>query len=613
MSKFIDNVETFDFTTDQYYSEKIDGLLKRFPKYEKDDRFRTVLPDRIIKTADDFISMKFCTRGRVPIHVIYNRRDFNLIGVCVETIMYLLDDASCHFHSSFVPDLKVRKVVLGIQDTPLATHETLNYTKQSICSAISTLSLGYMPEKKNEWCDAIVLLIGMTSQAVRFHNMNNQIRIGMNITSNVNRFELSNILLATQNRWNKISKAIRKREFPYVFSYYMNSGMYITGSVTEFFAKCNVSLINDKEKTKREKLKRKICKWNGPLGKRRRKREVERRRIFLIQRIKRLEAAKRNQIMKSDNKYSERMHGFWYGSADTLNYNVESVKCLLRPTQRVRANIYLISAISHLDRLKDVLQIQGTFASMLLEVINIWNEGGLLLVSRGTSLISERRGSSLDAPGSYLWFRRPRPYPSLRAARHGSIANCMYPLFTPAGFYMFAKRQKLKVEKMKLIEVCGTSHSEFNSVSTSMKGLFFYQFGISKEEKDPTNMEWNQGPITSLKLGWGRISRAFGATCDYPLQVITLRSRLHAQHSSAGAGYFGISYVFRTLQHKSLRDVNSAKTGNSLFRTDDNSRVNHFVDSMHSFSLMRKDCCFDISENEVLNFTDANWNALNIY
>ncbi|KAK1358032.1 hypothetical protein POM88_051288 [Heracleum sosnowskyi] len=219
MSRFIDLIETFDFTSLDYgsYGEKIDDLVKRFPKYENDDRFRTVLPNKFNKTVDDYVSMKFCIKGRYPIYGIYSRRDFNLVGVCVHgNIMYALDD--CDLHPSFVPDLNVRKLYLGIQYTPLATRETLNYTKKCMRSAISTLSLGYTPQKKNEWCEAVVLLTGMTSQAVRFCKMKDHVQSGLLYTTardtaeHDGRYVLDVSDIALQNRWNKVSKAIRRRE-----------------------------------------------------------------------------------------------------------------------------------------------------------------------------------------------------------------------------------------------------------------------------------------------------------------------------------------------------------------------------------------------------------------
>ncbi|KAK9116749.1 hypothetical protein Sjap_015696 [Stephania japonica] len=73
---------------------------------------------------------------------------------------------------------------------------------------------------------------------------------------------------------------------------------------------------------------------------------------------------------------------------------------------------------------------------------------------------------------------------SLPASRR-SGADFTRPVFTAVAFYLCAKKHKLKVDKLKLIELCGTSESEFSSVSTSMKDLCFDVFGISKEKKDP--------------------------------------------------------------------------------------------------------------------------------
>ncbi|KAM0823837.1 hypothetical protein ACQ4PT_070598 [Festuca glaucescens] len=66
------------------------------------------------------------------------------------------------------------------------------------------------------------------------------------------------------------------------------------------------------------------------------------------------------------------------------------------------------------------------------------------------------------------------------------------PVFTAAAFYLCAKRHKLKVDKLKLIDLCGTSSSEFTTVSTSMADLCFDVFGIAKEKKDPTTIKGNR-------------------------------------------------------------------------------------------------------------------------
>ncbi|KAG6755069.1 hypothetical protein POTOM_040883 [Populus tomentosa] len=80
---------------------------------------------------------------------------------------------------------------------------------------------------------------------------------------------------------------------------------------------------------------------------------------------------------------------------------------------------------------------------------------------------------------------------SLPASRRAN-ADFTRPVFTAVAFYMCAKKHKLKVDKLKLIEVSGTSESEFNSVFASMKDLCFDVFGISKEKKDPREVKGNR-------------------------------------------------------------------------------------------------------------------------
>lgn len=500
MSRFIDLVETFDFTcsatSEESYGEKIDGLLKRYPKYEKNDRFRTVLPGKYFKTADDYISMKFCTLGRYPIYGIYSRRDLNLVGVCVHgNILYALDD--CDLHPSFVPDLQFRKLLLEIQYSPLATRETLNYTYKCICSAISTLSLGYTPQKKNEWCEALVLLTGITSQAVRFRIMKKHVRRGLlyktphSPLSFNGRYEFfSSVLVAMQNRWNKISKAIRRGKYPYVFSFYESSGEYVTSAMCKVMARGDVLFINDRDKTKGEKFRRRINRWNGPLWNSQRKREEEVHRRWFLER-------EAKQIMKKmDNNSSERMHGSWFGSLDTFDYEVACVNRLPRLAQMVGDKCLLVSATCHLAHLKDVLQTQRTLASMFVTVQNIWNQGGLLAFFRGRTIISQNWGFNLDGPDSDFSVRRPRHNPSLQAATNRAIVECTCHVFSAATFYLCAKRCQVKVRKFRM-------RSEFNSVSTSMKDMCFGYFGTSKVKVDPKKVKWNRElrPVVQLRRG----------------------------------------------------------------------------------------------------------------
>ncbi|KAF7065672.1 hypothetical protein CFC21_071753 [Triticum aestivum] len=65
-------------------------------------------------------------------------------------------------------------------------------------------------------------------------------------------------------------------------------------------------------------------------------------------------------------------------------------------------------------------------------------------------------------------------------------------VFTAAAFYLCAKRHKLKVDKLKLIDLCGTSSSEFTTVLTSTGDICFDVFGIAKEKKDPTSIKGNR-------------------------------------------------------------------------------------------------------------------------
>ncbi|CAN6449830.1 unnamed protein product [Victoria cruziana] len=71
-------------------------------------------------------------------------------------------------------------------------------------------------------------------------------------------------------------------------------------------------------------------------------------------------------------------------------------------------------------------------------------------------------------------------------------------VFTGAAFYLCAKRHKLKVDKLKMIELCGTSESEFSNISTSMNDLCFDVFGTAKEKKDPTVVKGHRELLDAL-------------------------------------------------------------------------------------------------------------------
>ncbi|KAH7277371.1 hypothetical protein KP509_39G047700 [Ceratopteris richardii] len=80
---------------------------------------------------------------------------------------------------------------------------------------------------------------------------------------------------------------------------------------------------------------------------------------------------------------------------------------------------------------------------------------------------------------------------ALPASRKGN-ADFSRPVFTAVAFYLCAKKNKLKVDKARLIESCGTSESEFANVSTSMTDLCYDMVGIHKEKKDSKSIKCNR-------------------------------------------------------------------------------------------------------------------------
>ncbi|XP_031736464.1 origin of replication complex subunit 6 isoform X2 [Cucumis sativus] len=86
---------------------------------------------------------------------------------------------------------------------------------------------------------------------------------------------------------------------------------------------------------------------------------------------------------------------------------------------------------------------------------------------------------------------------SLPASRRAN-ADFSRPVFTAVAFYLCAKKNKLKVDKVKLIELSGTSESEFSCVATSMKDLCYDVFGICSEKKDPRDAKGNRDLLDAL-------------------------------------------------------------------------------------------------------------------
>ncbi|KAK8934726.1 Origin recognition complex subunit 6 [Platanthera zijinensis] len=72
------------------------------------------------------------------------------------------------------------------------------------------------------------------------------------------------------------------------------------------------------------------------------------------------------------------------------------------------------------------------------------------------------------------------------------------PVFTAVAFYLCAKKHKLKVDKFKLIELSGTSESEFLTIANSMNDLCFDVLGSSKEKKDPRAVKGHRELLDAL-------------------------------------------------------------------------------------------------------------------
>lgn len=106
---------------------------------------------------------------------------------------------------------------------------------------------------------------------------------------------------------------------------------------------------------------------------------------------------------------------------------------------------------------------------------------------------------------------------ALPASRKGN-ADFNRPVFTAVAFYLCAKKNKLKVEKLRLVESCGTSDAEFATVTTSMLDLCFDMIGIQREKKEPKSVKCNRGLLDVLpskrKLEDECSDDDFGATDD---------------------------------------------------------------------------------------------------
>ncbi|KAL2559540.1 Origin of replication complex subunit 6 [Forsythia ovata] len=143
----------------------------------------------------------------------------------------------------------------------------------------------------------------------------------------------------------------------------------------------------------------------------------------------------------------------------------------------------LIRKASELRRLADI-----QFNSSIIGVTAI-KLSGMSEKAYSRSFNSMQNGIGVKYKGRFLT--------SLPSSRRAST-DFTRPVFTAVAFYLCAKRHKLKADKIKLIELAGSSESEFSTVSTSMKDLCFDVFGTTKEKKDPKEVKGNRELLNAL-------------------------------------------------------------------------------------------------------------------
>ncbi|KAJ7945204.1 Calcium-binding mitochondrial carrier protein like [Quillaja saponaria] len=228
-----------------------------------------------------------------------------------------------------------------------------------------------------------------------------------------------------------------------------------------------------------------------------------------------------------------------------------------------------------LDRLKVILQVQTTRASVMPAVKKIWQEGGLLGFFRGNGLnvvkvtpesaikfyayemlknvIGDMQGNKGDigtsgrllAGGMAGAVAQTAIYPmdliktrlqtfaseSGKCPGLGTLTKDIWVQEGPRAFY-----KGLIPSVLGIIPYAGIDLTAYETLKDLSKRYILH--------------DSEGGPL--VQLGCGTISGALGATSVYPLQVI--RTRMQAQPSNTSAAYKGMSDVFwRTLQNEGIR------------------------------------------------------------
>ncbi|KAI3455199.1 hypothetical protein Pfo_011862 [Paulownia fortunei] len=246
-------------------------------------------------------------------------------------------------------------------------------------------------------------------------------------------------------------------------------------------------------------------------------------------------------------------------------------------SKHVNATKYLIAggvagatsrtATAPLDRLKVILQVQTTRASVGPAVQNIWKEGGLVGFFRGNGLNVLK-----VAPESAIKFYTYEMLKTFFGDANGDVGTVgrlaagglagavaqtsIYPMDlvkTRLQTYVCDKGNVPNLGKLsKDIWVQEGPRALYRGLIPSLLGIIPYA-GIDltayETLKDMSRKyilhDGEPGPL--VQVSCGTISGALGATCVYPLQVV--RTRMQAQRT-----YSSMSDVFwRTYQHEGFR------------------------------------------------------------
>lgn len=231
------------------------------------------------------------------------------------------------------------------------------------------------------------------------------------------------------------------------------------------------------------------------------------------------------------------------------------------------------TATAPLDRLKVVLQVQTTRASIVPAIKSLWKEGSFLGFFRGNGLNvvkvapeSAIRFYTYEMLKNVIGHAKGEDKANIGASARLVAGGAAGALAQAVIYPMDLLKTRLQVEAGKVPSLGALSkeiwvqegpRAFYRGIVPSLLGIIPYA-GIdlaAYETLKDTSKKYilNGGePEPLVQLGCGTISGALGATCVYPLQVI--RTRMQAQRSNTDTAYNGMSDVFwKTLQSEGLR------------------------------------------------------------